>query len=288
MVKIESHKRTLESAQPLVMGIINLTPDSFFEGSRFSGQQVVDMAGKMLQDGATIIDLGAMSTRPGAEEISLQEELDRLIPPLDMVRTAFSEAFLSIDTYRSAVALLAYEHDADMINDISGGTFDMQMFDMMAETGLSYVLMHTSGRPHTMQLNPEYQDVIAIINVFFNMQIRRLHQLGVHNIVVDPGFGFGKTLAHNFQLLNGLHTFKEHGCPVMVGLSRKSMISKLLGINTSEALNGTSILNTIALLNAVDILRVHDVSEALQAVRLVAALGEHNPGKYGRHNEKTN
>ncbi len=284
-MRIESYNRMLECTQPLVMGIINLTPDSFFSGSRSSKSQAVDVAGSMLGDGASIIDLGAMSTRPGAIEIDIQEELDRLIPSLEVVRKAFPDAFISVDTYRPQVALHAFGQGADMINDISGGTFDPNMFPTIAATGMAYVIMHTPARPQTMQENPVYENVVAEVKEFFQSQIRHLEQLHVNRIIVDPGFGFGKTLQHNYQLLGGLPVFKQLGFPVMAGISRKSMIYRALGITAAESLNGTSILNTIALLNGADLLRVHDVKQAVQAVQLICEYKEQNPAQDKRFDE---
>jgi len=253
------------------MGVINLTPDSFYNQSRkVSVQEAVDQAAIMIEEGASILDLGAMSTRPGAQEISAGEELERLIPALAAIRNAFPGVFISVDTYRSFVAKQAVSNGADMINDISGGTFDENMFNTIAHLGVPYVLMHTGGKPATMQENPVYQDVLQVVRSFFERNIETLRNLGARQIILDPGFGFGKTIEHNYRLLAGMHMFSDLGCLVMAGISRKSMINKVLNTAPDEALNGTTILNTIALLNGVDILRVHDVKEAMQCMKLVS------------------
>jgi dihydropteroate synthase len=254
------------------MGVINLTPDSFYKGSRFPAiENSVEKAGQMLEDGAEILDLGAMSTRPGSEEISFEEELERLMPALIAIRKSFPHAFLSVDTYRSQVAMEAAKNGADMINDISGGCFDENMFDTISGIKLPYVLMHTGGKPDRMQENPEYPDVLKEVKTFFTENLSLLKRKGITQIIVDPGFGFGKTTEHNYRLLAGLDEFKELEQPIMVGISRKSMINKVLSTSPVNALNGTTVLNTIALLNGADILRVHDVKEAVQCRRLIGA-----------------
>ncbi|MBE0662079.1 MAG: dihydropteroate synthase, partial [Bacteroidales bacterium] len=258
------------------MGVINLTPDSFFENSRAPGiQEAVETAGRMIQEGAEILDLGAMSTRPGAEEINAATELERLIPALWSIRQAFPGTFISVDTYRSQVAREAAGNGADMINDISGGSFDEEMFDAIAELSLPYVLMHTGGKPKTMQDNPVYSNVLEDVRFFFEHNIGILHSKGISQVILDPGFGFGKTIEHNYRLLAGLSVFRIMGHPVMVGVSRKSLINKILNTAPGNALNGTTVLNTIALMNGADILRVHDVKEAVQCRMLVKAYREY-------------
>lgn len=265
-----SNGRVLNAELPVIMGVINLTPDSFYKASRrLSVQEAVDQAATMLEQGASILDLGAISTRPGADEIDAETELKRLLIPLTAIRKAFPEAFLSVDTYRSKVAYEAVNAGADMINDISGGTFDDNMFSTVSRLSVPYVLMHTGGRPATMQDNPVYEDVLQDVRSFFLNNIETLRGLGVKQIILDPGFGFGKTIEHNYRLLAGMHMFNDLGCVVMAGISRKSMINRILSTTADEALNGTTILNTIALLNGVDILRVHDVKEAMQCRKLV-------------------
>lgn len=259
---------------PVVMGILNLTPDSFFEQSRVSLQEVVDQAGKMLEDGASILDLGGMSTRPGAKEVEMSEELDRLIPAVEAVHAAFPYANISVDTYRAAVADVGIQAGAAIINDISAGDLDPEMFPLVAKLNVPYIAMHMQGIPVDMQKNPAYRDVANDIYTYLYNKLRTLRELGVSDVVFDPGFGFGKALHHNYQLLNQLEIFRMAGVPVLVGVSRKSMINKVLGTWPDEALNGTTVLNSFALLKGASILRVHDVKEAVQAVKLYQALTE--------------
>lgn len=271
--------RKIETQSPVIMGVINLTPDSFFEDSRFTGiHEAVETAGRMIQEGAEILDLGAMSTRPGAEEIHTDTELERLIPALSSIRQSFPDAFISVDTYRAQVAREAASKGADMINDISGGSFDADMFDAIAKLRLPYVLVHTGGKPKTMQDNPVYSNVIEDVRFFFEQQIGLLRSKGITRVILDPGFGFGKTIEHNYRLLAGISVFRNIGQPVMVGVSRKSLINKILNTAPISALNGTTVLNTIALLNGADILRVHDVKEAVQCKLLVEAYRENGIG----------
>lgn len=251
------------------MGIINLTPDSFYHGSRYTAERAVEVSARMLAEGATILDLGPMSTRPGAVEISESEEMHRLIPSLQNLRKAFPDAFISVDTYRSAVAAEALLGGADMINDISGGTFDEAMMKTVAAHDAAYVIMHTQGKPSVMQQKPVYKNIEEEVFDFLRKQAKLASEAGITSIAIDPGFGFGKTLEHNYTLLSALRTFTSLGYPLLVGFSRKSMISKPLGITARESLNGTTVLNTIALMNGADILRVHDVKEAVEAKRLL-------------------
>ena len=256
---------------PVVMGILNITPDSFFDGGKYTDQDsLILQAEKMLNEGAAIIDLGAASTRPGAGEVTEGEEMKRLMPALHYLKREFPDAIISVDTYRSNVAKTAIENGAHIINDISGGTFDAMMFQTVADLNVPYVLMHIKGTPQNMQSNPQYVDVVQEVKYFFKNQLRKLRNIGVtENIILDPGFGFGKTLVNNFELLKYLSSFTDLGCPVLAGVSRKSMISKVLQSTPEKALNGTTALNTIALLNGASILRVHDVKEAVESVRLV-------------------
>jgi dihydropteroate synthase len=262
--------KTIDLQHAVVMGIINLTPDSFFRDSRAPEvQQAVDKAGAMLDAGAQILDLGAMSTRPGAEEISEPIELERLMSALVAIRSAFPETFISVDTYRSVIAAEAVKAGASMINDISGGSFDEKMVETIGSMGVPYVLMHTGGKPATMQQHLVYEDVVKEVMAFFLNRIDKLKHCGAKQIVLDVGFGFGKTIAHNYRLLAEFGQFAGLGYPVLAGVSRKSMISRVLDSNPDEALNGTTVLNTIALLNKARILRVHDVKEAVECCRLV-------------------
>ena len=270
---ISFNGKRLDLTSHKVMGVLNLAPDSFFDGGRFSTIDVqLRRVEQMLEEGASIIDLGAVSTRPGAKEIDESEELDRLVPSLKAIRHHFPDCFLSVDTYHASVAQKATDLGADMINDIYGGRFEDEMLKTVARLDVPYILMHMKGSPDTMQLNPEYRDVVAEIAYFFLQQTEKLREHGTSQALIDPGFGFGKTVEHNFEILHRLKEFESLGFPLVVGISRKSMIQKTLGVSALESLNGSSVLHTIALLNGASILRVHDVKEAVQAVRLVEAV----------------
>lgn len=261
--------KLLDLESPVVMGIINLTPDSFFDGGRYL--QPIDylkQVEKMLEEGAKIIDVGGMSSRPGAEIISPQEEARRIIPALKEISKNFPEAIISVDTIRSEVAKQALEAGAHLVNDISAGRLDPTMYSMVGEASVPYILMHMQGLPANMQDNPSYQDILVEIIDFFIREIAILRSKGVIDIIIDPGLGFGKTIAQNFYLLQNLSAFKMLECPVMVGLSRKSMIYKTLEVNADEALNGTTALHMAALLQGASVLRVHDVKEAIETIEL--------------------
>lgn len=258
------------NSPPLIMGILNITADSFYDGGRYlSTKEYLIQAEKMIEEGADIIDIGAQSTRPGAIELSEVEEAEKLIQALKNIRQAFPEIMLSADTYRSHVAQQATEVGADIINDISGGTMDENMFEVIAQLNIPYVLMHIQGTPQTMQTNPQYTNVTDEVKTFFKNQLDMLSSMGANKIIIDPGFGFGKTLEHNYALLNQLDQFREIDNPLLVGVSRKSMIWKLLNSSPEKALNGTSIINSIALMKGAKILRVHDVKEAKECVRII-------------------
>jgi dihydropteroate synthase len=260
---------------PIVMGILNLTPDSFFEGSRFSTPvEVVQKTEEMLQHGAGIIDLGAISTRPGAKEISQEEEAGRLIPALRRLVRMFPKTAFSIDTYRSEIARMCIEEGAVMINDISGGRFDPNMKDFIGAYNIPYIMMHMHGTPETMQNQPLGNEIMNDIHKFFSAEINRFQQAGASQLILDPGFGFGKTLNGNYIMLRRLDELRQYGYPVLAGMSRKSMISKVLGINSTDALNGTTVVNTIALLHGAELLRVHDVREASEVAAIVDKLQE--------------
>ncbi len=260
----------IDLSTPIVMGIINLTPDSFYDGDKNKRlDEILKKAEQHLNEGATILDLGAMSTRPNAEEITVEEEKNRLIKPLNEIVKKFPNAVISVDTYRAEIAQLAAENGAQIINDISGGTFDKNMFDTIARLKVPYVLMHILGKPKTMQQNPTYKDVVAEIYYFMNEQLQKLKLLGVSDVIIDVGFGFGKDLHHNYELLKHLKDFESLGFPILAGISRKGMIWKLLENTPKEALNGSSVANTIALLNGAKILRVHDTKEAIEAIKIV-------------------
>ena len=271
---INAGGRLLDLKVPKVMGILNITPDSFYQGSRYSGEKEILMAaGKMIQDGADILDVGGYSTRPGAADISAGEEGSRVFSAIKLILREFPGTVISVDTFRAEIAAEAVEGcGALMINDISGGEADPGMFALVQRLNVPYILMHMKGNPKTMQENPVYDDVVADILKWFGERIFRLRSSGVKDIIIDPGFGFGKTRGHNYELLKRLNDFSIAGLPLLVGVSRKSMIWKTLGITADEALSGTVVLNTVALLKGADILRVHDVKEAVQTVRLLSRL----------------
>jgi dihydropteroate synthase len=268
---INLNGQILNLAQPVVMGILNVTPDSFFDGGKYKTEKkVISRAEEILKQGGSVIDIGAISTKPGSEAISTKEEIDRLLPAVRAVKKNFPDAFISIDTYRSWVALKVIEDCGPcMVNDVSGGSFDAHMFDTVGKLGVPYILMHMQGTPLKMQEKPEYEDIIREISLFFTDSVKKLTKAGVKDVIIDPGFGFGKTLEHNYELLNRLDSFKVFQLPLLVGVSRKSMIYKLLKSNPEEALNGTSVINTLALMGGADILRVHDVREAVEAIRIM-------------------
>lgn len=256
------------------MGILNVTPDSFFAGSRVasSDSELVDRAGQMLRDGATFLDIGGYSTRPGAPDISPAEETDRVLPAIETIRRAWPDALLSVDTFRASVARQAVEAGACLVNDVAGGTLDPAMFETVAALRVPYVLMHLRGTPQTMQSLAKYNNVVLEVIDEMGRQLARLRALGQVDVMLDPGFGFAKTPAHNFTLLNQLETFNLFDEPLLVGLSRKSTIWRTLGTTPDQALNGTTVLNTVALMKGASILRVHDVREAVEAVTLVGHL----------------
>lgn len=270
MFTLNCNGRLLVAERPLVMGVINITPDSFYEGSRFSGvDAVLAQSEKMIREGADIIDIGGQSTRPGSEPVSAEDELQRIIGSIEAVKRHFPEIFISVDTWHALVAKEAVTAGASLINDISGGSMDEMMIAMVASLRVPYVLMHIKGTPKDMQAQAKYENVTREVLDFFIAAITRLHKAGIHDIIIDPGFGFGKTIDHNFELLRNLAVFKILERPIMAGLSRKSTIYKTLHTTAAGALNGTTVLNTAALLNGAGILRVHDVKEAREAVMLV-------------------
>lgn len=260
----------LDLSTPAVMGIINITTDSFYQGSQFMiGRRIYRRARQILQQGGSVIDLGACSTRPGANPISELEELKRLTKAILIIRKYFPNAIISIDTFRASVALkMVTDFGANIINDISAGNMDKNMFETVAKLGVPFIAMHMQGIPSTMQINPEYDNVIKQILQFFAKKTEQLTRLGVKDILIDPGFGFGKTLEHNYTLLKSLESFRIFNLPIVVGLSRKSMVYRPLDCKPASALNGTTVLNTIALEKGAKILRVHDVKEAVEAVKL--------------------
>lgn len=255
---------------PIVMGIVNVTPDSFYDGGKVQDEKMLlETVGKMIEDGATVIDVGAISTRPGAASVSTKMELGRLLPAVQAIRKHFPDIPISVDTFRSWVAVRVIDEIGPIIiNDISGGTLDSKMFETVGKLRMPYILSHIQGTPRTMQENPQYDDIIKDISTYFADKVKKLTKLGVLDVIIDPGFGFGKNIDHNYELLNRLDSFKVFQLPVMVGLSRKSMIWKSLEIEPEKALNGTTVANTLALMGGADILRVHDVKEAVEAVKI--------------------
>ncbi|HPS45801.1 MAG TPA: dihydropteroate synthase [Bacteroidales bacterium] len=259
--------------KPLVMGILNLTPDSFYDGGKYeTSVQIIDYVRKMLNDGADIIDIGAVTTKPNSIKISVAEEAQRLLEPLKIIRKEFPKALLSIDTFHSEIAKMAVDNGVNIINDISGGVFDKDMFKTVAQLKIPYILMHIQGTPQNMQNNPHYENVVSEIITYFNHKINQLRELDIQDIIIDPGFGFGKTVEHNFELLDKLSMFSIFNLPILVGVSRKSMICKVLGVNPDKALNGTTVIQTVALLKGANIIRVHDVKEAVESIKLLSNL----------------
>jgi dihydropteroate synthase len=257
------------------MGILNVTPDSFYnKGQGSDVKSLLETVEKMLKDGATILDIGGASTKPGQELMDADEELKRVMPAVEAINHSFPEAWLSIDTYNSKVAKEAVEAGVSMVNDVSSGRFDKNMLQTVATLKVPYIAMHMQGIPKTMQLEPEYDDVVSEVRGYLRQVCEQCEDAGIRDIIIDPGFGFGKTVEHNFQLLRSLHTFRDLGKPVLVGLSRKSMICKPLKVNPAHALNGTTALNMVAVQQGADILRVHDVKEAMEVIKLAKLLGD--------------
>jgi len=266
--------KLIDLSRPKVMGILNITPDSFYSNSRTKSiDEALTKAAQFLHEGATFIDVGGYSSRPGAKDISTSEEVDRLVPVVESLVKTFPEAVISIDTFRAKVAAETISAGAHIINDIAAGDMDEQMFEMVAKLQVPYMMMHMKGTPQNMQQNPIYDNVLLEVIDYLAKKVAALKALHIHDIIIDPGFGFGKTIEHNYELLNQLEAFKIFKLPILVGFSRKGMIYKTLGTSAAEALNGTSVLNTIALQKGAGILRVHDIREAVECVRLVGMLG---------------
>lgn len=254
---------------PKVMGIINMTPDSFYSGSKYSQEKaVLTKVEEMVAEGVAIVDIGGMSSRPGATIISPEEERKRILPAIQMIRHQFQHLPISVDTLHSDVAVAALESGADIINDISGGQHDQEIWTVAARWRAPYIAMHMQGTPATMQDQPQYQDVVVNVFDHINRQVQAIREAGVQDVIIDPGFGFGKSLAHNYQLLMHLDFFSQIDCPLLIGLSRKSMINKVIGTTPEQALNGTTALHMIALSHGANILRVHDVRPAVEAIQL--------------------
>ncbi len=267
--------RLLNVSKPVVMGIINVTPDSFYQPVEINSEyDVLVLAEKMINEGAAILDVGGMSTRPGSTFISEEEELNRVIPAITTISSRFPDQIISVDTCKSKVVQEAIPHGASIVNDISAGTFDKNLWETVAASKVPYILMHMHGTPATMQVNPTYSDVVKEVFEFFKQNIFKLNEYGIFDIILDPGFGFGKTVSHNYQLIDQFATFNLFGLPLMAGLSRKSLICKVLKVNPVNALNGTTVINTIALLKGAKILRVHDVKQAMEAIQIIEALDD--------------
>jgi dihydropteroate synthase len=259
-------------SKPMVMGILNITPDSFFAGSRMSSvSQSVEVAGKMLEEGATILDIGGQSTRPGAERLSKEDEAARVIPHIEAIAKAFPRAILSIDTFYAKVAEEALQIGACIVNDVSGGNIDAALFATAAQYGAPYICMHMKGEPQTMQQDPHYQDVMAETMAYFSQKIHEMTHAGIHDILLDPGFGFGKNQDHNWTIMKHLDEYLMFGKPLVVGISRKKMIQRATGTSQENALNGTTAANMLALKKGAAILRVHDVKEAAETIAIYMA-----------------
>ncbi|WP_245949160.1 dihydropteroate synthase [Lutibacter citreus] len=275
MKNINCKGKLIDLKSPKVMGILNITPDSFFDGGKYSNQkEILLQVEKMLSQGATFIDIGAYSSRPGAKHISEKEELNRIIPVIQLLIKEFSEIFISVDTFRSEIAKQSIFEGASLINDISAGEMDSNMFQTIAKLQVPYIIMHMAGTPQNMQTSPTYKNIVTEVVFYFSKKIKELRNLGVNDIITDVGFGFGKTIEHNYTLLNNLELFKNLNTPILSGVSRKSMLYKPLEISPKEALNATTIANTIALQKGSNILRVHDVKEAMQSIKILDLLNK--------------
>ena len=266
---IKTNSAIFSTKDAVVMGILNLTDDSFFDGGKYSNkEEIIARCKTMLDEGATIIDIGAQSSRPGATQISSKEELKKLIPIIKLLKNNFPNILISVDTFWSNTAKECALVGTDVINDISAGEMDKEMFPIIAKLNIPYIMMHMKGNPQNMQNHPEYNNIVDEVSTYFSNKIEELNILGFNKIIIDPGFGFGKTLEHNYQILNNLDAFKYLKCPILTGTSRKSMIYKLLDTTADNALNGTTITNTMALLNGANILRVHDVKQAIECIKI--------------------
>ena len=269
MFTLNCKGRLLVVEKPMVMGIINVTPDSFYSGSRYANlDEVLRKAEQMLTEGASLLDIGGQSTRPGSERISMEEEMNRVIQPVEAIIRRFPESIISIDTYYSRIARDAVNAGASLINDVSAGTLDPDMIPTAVALHVPYVLMHMKGRPETMQHDIHYNNVTMEVLDFFIKKIAELKSAGMHDIIIDPGFGFGKNISNNFELLKNLRAFSILSHPLLLGISRKSTIYKTLGVTAEESLNGTTVLHTIGLMNGASILRAHDVKEAIETIML--------------------
>ena len=267
----------LDLTTPKIMGILNVTPDSFYDGGVYdSDKKILNQVEKMINEGVDIIDIGGSSSRPGAKKVNLDDEIARVIPTIELIKNKFSDTIISIDTFRSEVAKKAINAGASIINDISAGDLDPEMFNCVAELKVPYIMMHMKGTPYNMQKNPTYENVVIEIVKNLSKKLFLAKKAGIIDVIIDPGFGFGKTAKHNYCILNNLSFFNELGCPILVGISRKSMVYKLLDTNPEDALNGTTCLNTISIINGAKILRVHDVKEAKEVITLTNFLNKNS------------
>ncbi len=272
MFSLNCQGKLVSLEKPLVMGILNLTEDSFYTGSRMQNMDALkDKAAQMLSEGADMLDIGAQSTRPGSTRVSAKDELEKLLPAIEMLKHSFGDVIISIDTYHSAVAKETVHAGADIINDISGGEMDKEMIPTVGKLNVPYVCMHMKGVPETMQQQAHYENITKEVLDYFIEKIAQCRKAGINDVIIDPGFGFGKNITQNLLLLKNLSIFKMLERPILAGLSRKSTVYKTLQINAEDSLNGTTVLNTIALQNGANLLRVHDVKEAKEAIKLVAA-----------------
>lgn len=274
MLSLNINGRLMDLSTPRVMGVLNVTPDSFYDGCRAQTESdIADRACRILDEGAAIIDIGAYSSRPDAEHITPEEEMNRLRTGLEIINRNHPDAVVSVDTFRADIAARCVEeYGVAIINDISAGEMDSRMFETVARLNVPYIITHIQGTPRNMQKDPRYDDLIKEVFLYFARKVQQLRDLGVKDIILDPGFGFGKTVAHNYELMAHLEEFAVFELPLLVGVSRKSMITRLLGVTPQEALNGTTVLNTVSLLKGANIIRVHDVKEAVEAVKLLNRL----------------
>ena len=270
---IKSKEKLLDLSSPVIMGILNVTPDSFYDGGFYDNEKkVLSQVKKMIDQGARIIDVGGYSSRPGADDITANLELERVLPIVKLIKENFPEVLISIDTFRSEVAKQCVKNGADIVNDISGGSLDSKMFEIVADLGVPYIMMHMRGNPSNMMNKTDYENVINEIEEYFKQKIELAESFGINNIIIDPGFGFSKTTKQNFDILNNLNFLNKLDRPLLIGVSRKSMIYKTLGISPIDSLNGSTVLHTISLLNGAKIIRTHDVKEARECIRLVNEL----------------
>jgi len=267
----------IDLSVPKVMGILNVTPNSFFDGGKYKNEgEIISQVEKMLSEGATFIDIGAYSSKPSAEFVTEQQEIDRIVPAIELILKHFPETLLSIDTFRAAVAKASIESGAAIINDIAAGELDDKMFEVIADYNVPYIMMHMRGNPQTMQSMTQYEDIVKEMLFYFSEKVKKARSLGINDLILDPGFGFAKTTDQNYEVLQKMELFNLLELPVLAGVSRKSMIYKTLGNTAQEALNGTTVINTIALTKGAKILRVHDVKEAVECVTLMNKIGLSN------------